>query len=299
MVRVVAALLCFLAGSCLPAFTQSEENLEKHFAEILVVAKLGLPNSDQGLNVRVGASQELDPGDYARRLSIYGRGLSAGEATAITRIRIKSKAIEVHLGTGGNIGVPPGPDADLSSVGRLSAAEQMALFIYVSTRDPVARTAAIQEFENARRSREMREQGDLLTSGIASRRGTVVELRGRPWTSGSRLILRFPEGVPPEALTPEGLQEQLAPYLIFLPELSKGLAEAAEARPIHRVTLRPGMSQREVDSRLDIRECRAEKSRGKNAVACTYLLNKVKLSALFEEGVLVEFSTEPLANALP
>jgi hypothetical protein len=66
-----------------------------------VTLQIDMPATSDGVDVFPGTSRPLDFEEYANRLKSTGTAYRQGEKTIITKVKVKGKNIEIHLGGGG------------------------------------------------------------------------------------------------------------------------------------------------------------------------------------------------------
>jgi hypothetical protein len=87
-------MVCELAG-------QTQGALSEFFEGKQVIVKLDMPATQQGVDVFPRRSQPMDIRSYASRMKEYGTSLRNGDSVLISRVKVKDKSIEFHLGGGG------------------------------------------------------------------------------------------------------------------------------------------------------------------------------------------------------
>src|SRR5690606_33404467 len=80
---------------------QDEAALRRHFEGRTVTARIDMPATSKGVDVRPEREQPLDTPEYAERLKRHGIALVAGQPAIVTRVKVKGRHIEFHLGGGG------------------------------------------------------------------------------------------------------------------------------------------------------------------------------------------------------
>lgn len=209
--KLLAALT--LAAS---ALAQDELALRKFFEGKNVTVKLDMPGDNSGIDIHPGAELPVEFPIVAKRLRRYGVSLRNGDSVTVTQIKVKEKAIEFQLGGGGfgSFGdmwsLPSVP-----STSRTESSEERSLKREISrTTDPKRRRSLESQLDSARRRRYREHERNVDRAEIAKVERSRVE-QSRRESSGSRFNIRFANGVPPGALTPNGLMSILTDYVEF------------------------------------------------------------------------------------
>ncbi len=95
----IALLGCMLVSS--PLYGQSESALKQFFEGRIVVVKIDMPASHDGVNVYPKRAVSIDSREYISELKKYGTAFPRGRKVRITLIKTKSKHIEFQLDGGG------------------------------------------------------------------------------------------------------------------------------------------------------------------------------------------------------
>lgn len=198
------------------ALAQDELTLRKFFEGKNVNVKLDMPGDNSGIDVHPGAELPVEFPVVAKRLRRYGVSLHNGDSVTVTQVKVKDKLIEFHLGGGGfgSFGdmwsLPSVPSSSSSE-----SSEERSLKREISrTNDPSRRRSLERQLDSARRRRYREQDRNRDRAEIAKVERSRVE-QSRRESSGSRFNVRFANGVPPGAITPNGLMSILAEYVDF------------------------------------------------------------------------------------
>ena len=191
-----------------PLYAQSEAHLQQAFGGLTVAPKLDMPGASAGVNVRPENNPPTDASERARHLSNYEVGAKAGTPIKLTKIKVKDDMIEIHLGAGGLStwsGQPQPPSPTPKSE------QEFALEVAYGAEPERTKKAEIRkQIEALQRQRVAQDQR------ARERYDRAMEaFRQGQRDSGSRFNLRFKKKLPPDALTPEGFRNYLAPYIDF------------------------------------------------------------------------------------
>jgi hypothetical protein len=181
--------------------------------------------------------------------------------------------------------------------GPLRAQDEAALRSYFEGRTvivkvamPAAEAGIDVDGLRADREREDRRNRAIATAATERRREYIQERRLQ---GGSRFNLRYPSGVPAEAITVQAVEAALAEYVDFGSDEPAAPAgpPPAEPAPAGPLALRKGMPAEDVDQLLGAPTHRAERREGTLSVqARTYDTASGRVVAEFVEGVLVRFT---------
>jgi hypothetical protein len=264
MRALVAAL--FLSPSLLLA--QNEAALRAAFEGKLVSVKLAMPGTSRGVEVFPQHQAAVDFRQVADRIKEFGTSLAIGAQVMVTKVVVKKDShIEFQLGGGGfgTFGDSPGSQrvwADVESESKLEKALKDSI---KAAPGPIRRKQLEKELRNARTARE-RENDRARAEASQANAAHEANLRARREASGSRFNIRYKDGIPPEALTPEGLMAALSPYVDFAATGQKAATPTAAATstkptgsPLEQ--LRKGLTVREVEALLGPADTATEESR--------------------------------------
>jgi hypothetical protein len=285
------ALSTFALLTAAPIAAQSEAALKQHFEGRTVTSKIAMPGAESGVDIYPLADPPLDYPRYADRLKDYGTAIRSGESVMITKIRVKSNLIEFQLGGGG---YGTSGDETSSNVGVSSA---------VKTKREKNLEAELKRETDPNKQRDMREEIDKLRDEREREdrrnKASVAEaeeqkkqnIRQRRIEGGSRFNIRYKEGVPASALTPEAVQQALAEYISFDGTLA-GPTPLQPAAETPRTGLpRKGMLLVEADNLLGTPQKTTERMEGRlKVVTRVYSTPAGLITAEFVEGVLIRYT---------
>ena len=282
--RFIALLL---AASTSPAFAQSEDHLRPYFEGKRVVVKLEMPGTEDGVDVHPRAAQPVDFPQHASRLKRFGTAIRNGEEVLVTRVKVKRELIEFQL-AGGGYGTF-GDDAGSVHVPTASKTEREKNLEKEVSRitDPALKKRLREELDALRKERE-REDARNRAEAAQAEQAKQANIRQRRIEGGSRFNVRYRNGVPPDALTPEGLMAALSEYLDFSPMLGP---DPAPRDPARGDELLKGLTVDEVDALFGRPESISERKEGTLSVSTSvYRSRDRRITAEFVEGVLIRFT---------
>jgi hypothetical protein len=299
--RALAASLLLLAVAPAALHGQSEAALKEYFEGRTVKLKLSMPGTEAGVDVFPGTAKPLDFSRHAERLKGNGAALRSGDEALVTKVRVKSKLIEFQLDGGGygTMGDDTSPNVGVSDVPK-SKREQHLEAELKREKDAVRRRAMAEELDDLEAERE-RENARNHASVAAAQESKKANIRQRRLEGGSRFNIRYAEGVPASAVTPESVRQALAAYVDFSePPASAGAAGTPPAIPVSGTDFgqpaagglpRKGMLLDDVDRLLGTPRKSTERKEGKLTVTTrAYATGAGLLSAEFVEGVLIRYT---------
>src|SRR5262249_39170065 len=100
MKPVIAATVAAIAFAS-PVQAQNEAALRSFFEGRQVILKIDMPGTQDGVDVRVDASRQVDYQQYGNRLKANGTAIHAGDGATVTLVKVKKDLIEFQLNGGG------------------------------------------------------------------------------------------------------------------------------------------------------------------------------------------------------
>jgi hypothetical protein len=275
-----------------PISAQSEAVLKEYFEGRTVSPKIAMPGTENGVDIYPGTARPLDYPKYADRLKDNGTAIRAGEAVTITKIRVKSKLIEFQLGGGGygTFGDETSSSVSTAEAPKTKREKNLEVDIKRET-DPGKKRAMKEELDDLKTERE-RENARNRSYVAEAEEHRKANVRQRRLEGGSRFNLRYPGGVPKEALSPEAIRTALAAYVDF------GAMEPATAGdPLQPGSLnssggvpRKGMLLQDVEASLGKPAAMSERNEGTLWVQTReYVTPQGRVRAEFVEGVLIRY----------
>lgn len=289
--RIFACLATLLLSG--PVLAQTEEDLKNAFMGRQVVARIDLPATYKGVDLRFDRATPFDLKEHTERLSWADIGIRQGESAKVTFIKVKGDLIEFHLGGGG---FENPTTRTVPYEGKSSAESDLEKEIKKET-DSARKRRLQDELNDLERDRQRRQ--DRARREVEEwNRDAVVRDRERALRSGSRINLRFKKRVPPEALTAAGFEQYLDPWVDFSGRSSRRPAPAASTSSSTTSSQnrdwRKGTPRREMEQALG--KARRERScpgddTGLDCRIATFEDGDEEIEATFVEGVLVRFSS--------
>ena len=305
---ILGALVVAAAG---PLRAQNEAILRQAFEGKVVAVKIDMPATQKGVDVYPLDAMPVDFREVAQRLKDNSTSLKIGQPVMVTKVVVKGNThIEFQLGGGGygTFGDNTSDGSGLNSVSQGETKAEKAL------RDSIKKATGPtkrKQFERELASlRAERERENARAEAEAKQAQSVIEanLRTKRAESGSRFNVRYRNGIPSDALTPDGLMRALAPYVDFgtaSGAVSSGTAGGSSGTPGQSLapgngsrpaptSVRKGLLLEEVESILGPAATASETKEGTLTVLKrAYRKDGQKISASFVNGVLIDFAITP------
>ena len=291
--RSIRAALTLLAFVPLQLQAQNEAALRRAFEGQSVIVRIDMPGTSSGVNVFPNQDMPIDFPDVAEKLKRYGTALRTGDAVMVTKIKVKDDLIEFQLG-GGGYGTF-GDDAGNSGGGVDEVGETNT---EKALRDSIGRSTSVGQKRRMQRDldelRDRREWENSRARSDAAQAEEIREsnLRGRRIEGGSRFNIRYRNGVPPEALTPEGLRAALSRYVDFGGQSQVAAGVGSAAGP-STTTLRKGLTLEEAERILGPAATAGISTESLKVTTRTYVKAGQRTTARFVSGVLVDYTVSP------
>lgn len=286
-----------------PPFTahaQSEAALREYFEGRTVTVKIAMPGTEDGVDVYPGTAKPIDFPRHASRLKQYGTALRAGDQALVTKLKVKSKLIEFQLDGGGygTMGDETSSNVGVANAPKTKREENLEGELK-REKDPARRRELKEELDDLKARRE-REDARNRASVAEAEELKKANIRQRRLEGGSRFNLRYKDGVPATAVTPDAVKEALAAYLEF-GEAAPAVTETAAGQPLTG-TVPPGkpapgglpskgMLQADVDRLLGTPQRTSDRMEGRLKVSTrVYPTAAGQVTAEFVEGVLIRYS---------
>jgi hypothetical protein len=289
--KTAAAILCvLLAAPC--AFAQTEDALKEFFEGKMVVVKLDMPATQNGIDVFADARRPINFDEYSARVKATGIAIRSGEPVMVTKIKLKDKLVEFQLGGGGYGTAGDDTDTSVYVPTTPKSNREKALERDVKNESDSPRKRRLQnELDDLRLEREREDQRNKAVSGAASeeKKRRIAEQRLH---SGSRFNVRYQDAVP-RGVTAGGIMAALAEYVEFPfanggPRAGRPMAEPAREAS---GSLRKGMTWDDARDALGEPEKTSDRMEGRLKVTtATYSRGDQRIEADFVEGVLIKYS---------
>jgi hypothetical protein len=290
---ILPALMCVAP----PAFAQSEDVLRQAFEGKAVTVKIDMPATQRGVDVYPLDPMPVNFREVAQRLKDNSTALRIGQQVMVTKVVVKGNShIEFQLG-GGGYGTFGDNTMDGSGLNFTPQGETKA---EKALRDSVRKAQGPtkrKQFERELASlRQERERENARAEAEAKQAQSVIEanLRAKRAESGSRFNVRYRNGIPSGALTPDGLMRALAQYVDFGPAGGAVASTGPSSAPLTVASLRKGLLLEDVEAILGPAATASEQKEGRLTVLeRTYRKDGQRVAASFVNGVLIDFAIKP------
>jgi len=302
-IQILSALLLLPRA----VWGQNETILRQAFEGKVVTVKIDMPATQRGVDVYPLDQMPVNFREVAERLKDNSTALKIGQQVMVTKVLVnKNSHIEFQLGGGGygTFGDNTSTSVSTASQGETKAEKALRDSIKHAP-GPTKRKQFEKELASVRGERE-RENARAEAEAKQAQSVMEANLRAKRAESGSRFNVRYRNGIPADALTPDGLMRALAQYVDFggAAGASSGssgssnvpgqaFAPAGGSRPAP-TSLRKGLWLEDVEALLGPAATASETKEGTLTVLKrTYRKDGQKISASFVNGVLIDFSITP------
>jgi hypothetical protein len=285
--RAVASAV-FVIAAASPALAQNEAALKDYFEGKSVRLRIDMPGTQEGVDVYPDARRPLEFDKYSNRLKSYGIAVRTGDSIMVTRVRVKEKLIEFHLG-GGGYGTFGDDTGSVTAATTPKSQREKDLERAVKNETNADRKRSLERELDSLRDRREREDARNRAAAASATEAKKDRIADARLHGGSRFNIRYQNGVPP-GLAPDGVMRALEEYVEF--------TFAQDARPQRTDApaggsgeIRKGMTVAEVEQRLGKPTRSASRSEGAlRVISATYTRNDEVITAEFVEGVLIKYS---------
>ncbi len=286
---------------------QGEDALKNAFMGRQVAIRVDMPASHKGVDLRFDREVPFDLKENGDRIREHDAALQQGDVIQVTYIKVKGDLIEFHLGGGGFNWFSDTTTKSKTYSSKTVREQDLEKEIKNETNRDRKRNLE-RDLEDLRRDRAARDERSNRDIEDYNQRARDRDL-DRALKSGSRFNLRFKKKVPADALTPEGFERYLDPWVDFSGRTTRRAGSPSSSRPasssssstsINRAPpsesrdWRKGTPRRDLEAALG--KARREKScpgddSGLDCRIATFDDGSDEIEATFVEGILVRFST--------
>ncbi|MDF2770753.1 MAG: hypothetical protein K0S86_246 [Geminicoccaceae bacterium] len=297
-----------------PVFAQNEAVLRQAFEGKVVTVKIDMPATQRGVDVYPLDPMPVNFREVAQRLKDNSTALKIGQQVMVTKVLVKGNShVEFQLG-GGGYGTFGDNTSDGSGLNFTPQGETKAEKVLRDSIKKAQGPTKRKQFERELASlRQERERENARAEAEAKQAQSVIEanLRAKRAESGSRFNVRYRNGIPSDALTPDGLIRALAQYVDFAqagatvgagPSVAspavagQALAPSGSAGPSRPTvaSLRKGLLLEDVEAILGPAATANETKEGRLTVLeRTYRKDGQRVTASFVNGVMIDFAIRP------
>ena len=191
------------------------DSIISYFTGKQVVAKIDMPGTQKGIDLRFNKPAPMDWKEYSSRIKQFGPAIRKGDVVRITTLVVKKDMIEFQLDGGGfgTFGDDTTTTVTAKPVEKSDYEKNLEQQI-ANTDDPDKIRQLQRDLDRERARRERQDAINKSNAQIASqlKAQQVADNRVR---GGSRFNLRWQGSIPPAQLTPDAVMARLNEYLDF------------------------------------------------------------------------------------
>ena len=184
------------------------------FEAKMVRVKIDMPATQQGVDLFPDREQPLELDSYQRRLKQFGIAVRAGDSIMVTKVKVKDKAIEFHLGGGGYGTFWDEKATNPASTGYKSSRERSLEDRIRNEKDPSRRRSLESDLRYERTARQRRDERERA-QGEFVKEAKEQRIAAKRLDGGSRFNIKFEGAVAPEVVTEEMIRKALTKYVQF------------------------------------------------------------------------------------
>ncbi|MFN8573666.1 MAG: hypothetical protein U0132_16545 [Gemmatimonadaceae bacterium] len=306
MRRIILYSITIASLGSRPVFAQNESALRAAFEGKVVTIKIDMPATAKGVEVYPQQSMPVNFREVADRIKDNGVAVKMGQQVMVTKVVVKRDShIEFQLAGGGYGTFGDYTPSTVSASSEPESKLERALKDSIKAAPgPTSRKRYEKELANAREARE-RENDRAKAEALQANAARETLLRQKKSEAGSRFNIRYKDGIPLDAMTPEGVMQSLSQYVDFSGAAGSMAAAAKEApspttaQPPATTngslsSLRKGLSLAEVETLLGPASTATETKEGTITVLHrAYRKDGMKVTTKFVNDVLVDFTIAP------
>jgi hypothetical protein len=287
------------------AAAQNPDGLSPFFEGKQVVMKMDMPGTQKGVDIYPGRPQPLDAKSYGDRMKEFGVSLQNGDSVMVTKVKVNKDNIEFQLAGGGYGTAMDNTDVSVHFTPAEKSDREKELERQLNNEtDPDRRRSLQRELDYVRAERDRRDAYERARAeDDAARRAQQVAIKRQQ--GGSRFNIHVDARKMGDSLTPQVVQDALAPYVGFPGDAGDPSAGGHPAAPggapalVERTPdpgsdpgqgLRKGMSRNQVEALYGKAvETNDHSENGLTITTCVFKAKDVRVQADFVNDVLVRF----------
>ncbi len=297
-------VLAMLVSVSSPGAENTPSTLAGFFTGKEVVAKIDMPGSQKGVDLRFNKPTPMDWKEYSSRVKQFGPAIRKGDTARITSVVVKKDMIEFQLDGGGfgTFGDDSSTTVTAKTVDKSDYEKQLEKQI-ANTDDPDKKRQLQRDLDRERSRREREDAANQRAAQVASQIKSQ-QVADKRLQGGSRFNLRWSGSIPADQLTPAALMKLLADYVDFSRLQAGGTAAeqgppavAASAPPTEpggspTEQLKRGMKMDEVAGLLGQGRQMSElvSTDGLKTQVLEYQAGDRQVDVTYVEGLVVRFS---------
>jgi hypothetical protein len=216
MFRSVWVGFALMVCCVMPVLGQGDvSSLEGYFTGKEVMAKIDMPGSQKGIDLRFNKPAPMDWNEYSSRIKTYGVSIRKGDVVRITKLAVKKDMIEFQL-AGGGFGTA-GDDSNTTVSATYVPKSQYEKDLekqISSTTDPNKKKDLQRDLDRERSRRERQDAVNQNNARIASQI-KEQQVADKRLGGGSRFNLRWQGVIPSDELNPDAVMRLLGEYVDF------------------------------------------------------------------------------------
>jgi hypothetical protein len=299
MLKTACVWMALVSCWSLPSFAQT--SLEAYFNGKQVVAKIDMPGTEKGIDLKFDKPTPMDWNDYSSRLKSFGAAIHKGDVVRITKFNVKKDIIEFQLNGGGfgTAGDDTNTTVSAAAVPKSQYEKDLEKQV-AAANDPNKKRDLQHDLDKERSRRERQEAANQSDAQVASQI-KAQQVAQKRLAGGSRINLRWQGSIPSDSLNPDTVMKLLADYVDF--NLTPGNQSApvaiSPAGPIPTgdtasatAQLKRGMKIDEVTTLLGRGKVTSESvsEYGLKTQILEYSTSENLIDVTFVEGIVVRYS---------
>lgn len=285
----------------LSAHAQNEASLRSAFEGRMVTVKVEMPATAKGIDVFPDQAMPVNWREMADRQKDNGTALRSGQTVMITKVVVKRDHIEVQLAGGGYGTLGDNSGSSVSTTDASESAREKQLRDSIRIVPDAAKKKAMQKELDAARSERERENARARAAAELANATREATLRAKRIEAGSRFNIWYKNGMPADALRPDGVMRDLSQYVEFsgAPATpARSTPAGASPRPAiganALMSIKKGLLIADVEALLGPANTASESREGVlMLMKRNYLYDGKKIVASFVNGVLIDYAIAP------
>jgi hypothetical protein len=224
--RALFATAFLLAAATTPLFAQNADALQAYFNGKMVKAKIDMPGSQKGIDLRFNKSSAMDWKEYSSRIKEFGIAIHKEDTVRVTTVVVKRDMIEFQLDGGGFGTARDDTKTTVTATAVEKSDYEKDLERQIANTDDDDKRRQLQrELDRERARRERQDAVNQSNAAVATQIKTQQVADSRR-NGGSRFNLRWSGSIPPDEMTPQAVMHLLSDYVDFAPGSGASVAPA-------------------------------------------------------------------------
>ena len=291
------------------AVAQNEGTLRAAFEGRQVTVKIDMPGTAKGIDVYPEEQAPVNWREVADRQKDNGTALHIGQQVMVTKVVVKKDHIEFQLAGGGFGTAGDNTGSEVSSTDQSESKLERQLRDSIKTAPTPARKKEFQKELDAARSERERENDRARAAAELANQTRDANIRAKRLEGGSRFNIWYKRGLPPDAMTPDGVMRDLGQWVDFqgrrvamnngggsMPQnaMSNMNGSRAANGTNALMSIKKGLLITDVEQLLGPANTATESREGVlTLMKRTYLYDGKKIIASFVNSVLIDYAIAP------